>query len=84
VVIFELGIKVGALERKLGKETIKLEISEWEMNSLLRALSARNKTMYIRIMEELINEAKSEGYEMLIGSEHIKIKCPSCKEEVEI
>jgi hypothetical protein len=35
-------------------------------------------------MDELINEAKREGYEMLIGSEHIKIDCPHCKKEIEL
>ena len=84
MVIFQLCLKLGALEKRFGKEEIKIDISEWEMNSLLRALAVRNKTMYVRIMHELINEAKKDGYEIMIGAEQLKIKCPNCKEEIKI
>ena len=54
------------------------------MNKILKVLASRNRQMYIRIINELINEAKKEGYEMMIGTEKVKVKCPHCKEEVEI
>jgi hypothetical protein len=84
MVIFELGTKLGSLEKKLGRESIVMEISEWEMNTILRVLATRNKPMYVRIVNELINEAKKEGYDMMIATEKVKVKCPNCKKEVEI
>ncbi len=84
MVIFELGTKLGTLEKKLGRESIVMEISEWEMNTILKVLANRNKQMYVRIVNELINEARKEGYEMVIGTEKVKVKCPHCKQEVEI
>jgi hypothetical protein len=84
MVIFELGTKLGTLEKKLGRESIVMEISEWEMNTILRVLATRNKPMYVRIVNELINEAKKEGYDMMIAIEKVKVKCPNCKKEVEI
>lgn len=84
MVIFELGVKISPLERKFGKETIKIQISEWEMNSMLKALAGRNKSLYSRVKVELIDEAKKEGYEIMIGSKKVKVKCPKCGGEVEI
>jgi hypothetical protein len=84
VVIFELGIKISPLEKKLGREQISMHISEWEMNSLVKALAIRNKTLYARVIKELIDEGKKEGYEMMLGSLKLKVKCPHCNGEVEI
>jgi len=84
MVIFQLGIKLGALEKKLGREPVTMDISEWEMRIVLNALQNRSKTMYYRITKELINEAKNEGYEIIVESPKIKIKCPNCKEDIEI
>lgn len=84
MVIFEVSIKISALEKKLGKEAIRMHISEWEMNSLLKALAVRNKSLYARVQTELIDEAIKEGYEMMIGSQKVKVKCPKCGEEVEV
>ena len=82
MVVFQLSTKVSPIERKLGKEPIMMNISEWEMNSMLSCLSSRNKGMYHRIMRELIDEAKSEGYEIMIGDRKVKIICPKCQTEV--
>ena len=84
MVVFELRVKISPIEKKLGRETVSIDVSEWEMNSLLRSLSVRNKSLYARLMKELIEEAKNEGFEMLIGSQKVKVECPHCKHEVEI
>jgi hypothetical protein len=84
VVVFEVGIKISPIEKKLGRETVKIEVSEWEMNSLLNLLSQRNKTLYTRIVKELIDEAKKEGFEMMMATGKVKVECPHCKGEVEI
>jgi aromatic ring-opening dioxygenase LigB subunit len=84
MVVFQLGTKISAIEKKLGREPVIMEISEWDMNAILKVLASRNRQMYIRIVQELINEAKKEGYEMMIATEKVKVKCPHCKEEVEI
>jgi len=82
MVIFELGTKISPIEKKLGREAIVIELSEWEMNTLITVLSTRSKQLYVRIVTELINEAKKEGYEMVIGTDKVEIKCPHCKEKV--
>jgi hypothetical protein len=84
MVIFELGTKISPIEKKLGREAIVIELSEWEMNTLLNVLSTRSKQLYVRIVNELIDEAKKEGYEMMIGTDKVKVRCPHCKEMVEI
>jgi len=84
MVIFQLSIKLGALEKRLGKETVVMNINEWEMVSLLKALSVRNKSLYVRIMKELIDEAKNEGFDIMLDFKKVKVKCPHCKGEVEI
>jgi len=84
MVIFQLSIKLGALEKRLGKETVVMNINEWEMVSLLKALSVRNKTLYVRIMKEFIGEAKNEGFDIMLDFKKVKVKCPHCKGEVEI
>ncbi len=54
---------MGAWGKKLGKEEIFVEISEWEMQSMLKALIRLNKTLYTKIKRDLIDEALKEGYE---------------------
>jgi hypothetical protein len=84
MVVFQLQIKIGTLEKKLGKEPVTMDISEMEMASLLKSLARWNKTLYIRIAKELIEEGHKEGYEMYVESRKIEITCPSCKQRVKI
>lgn len=84
MVTFKISTVVGVWGKKLGKEEISVEISEWEMFSILKSLSHWNKGLYKKLKVELINEAVEEGYEITINRSFLKIKCPKCKEEIEL
>ena len=70
--------------KKLGKEEISIEISEWEMQSLLKAMSKWNKSLFKKIKVDLIEEAQKEGYDFVIDIPTIKKTCPECKKVIEI
>jgi hypothetical protein len=82
--IFRLSTVIGVWEKKFGKEEISIEFTEWEIASLLKACKHWNKKLYVRIKNELIEEAKKEGYNISIDPQPIKVKCPTCKGEVKI
>jgi hypothetical protein len=62
--LFKITTIVGVWGKKLGKEEIAVELTEFEVLSMMRALSRWNKTLYAKIKSELIEEAKKEGYEI--------------------
>jgi hypothetical protein len=64
MVQFRISTVVGMWGKKLGKEEISIILSEWEFQSLLKGCHHWNKKLYNRIKNELILEAKKEGYEI--------------------
>jgi hypothetical protein len=69
----------------LGKEPIAMEMSEWELFAIMKAMSKWNKKLYIRIKKELIEEAIEDGYDISIGErEMTTIKCKKCGEDIKI
>jgi len=81
MVIFEFKIKMGLLEKKLGRETVSIDISEIDMSSLLKMSSHWNKTLNIRF-RQFLEEARNEGFDMLVSGNPVVVTCPHCKEKV--
>ena len=61
---FKVCTVVGVWGKKLGKEAIEVELTEWEMLSILKCLHHWNKSLYTKIKVGLIKEALSDGYEI--------------------
>lgn len=84
MVKFKLSTIAGVWGKKLGKEEISVELSEWEMQSILRSMSKWNKSIFKKIKVELIEEALKEGYDFDIEIPSVKKRCPECKKVIEI
>jgi hypothetical protein len=85
VTSFEISVKISPMAKALGKETISMELSEWELFAILKAMSKWNKKLYIRMKKELIEEAKKDGYDMSIGERTMTtVKCRHCGGDVKV
>jgi hypothetical protein len=85
MVSFELRVKISSMAQALGKEPINMELSEWELFAIMKAMSKWNKKLYIRLKKELVEEAKKEGYDISIAQrEMTTIKCKKCGEDISI
>jgi hypothetical protein len=81
---FKVSTVLSTWAKKLGKEEISVEITEWEMMSMLKALANWNKKIYKKIRIGVIDEAIKEGYDINIDKEFLTIECPHCKEKIEV
>ena len=79
---FKIATVVGAFAKQLGKEEIFVELTEWDMQSLIELTSKYKKPLYRKIKKELIDEAIKEGYDLNIVAPLTKTTCPNCKEEI--
>lgn len=61
---FRISTVIGVWGKKLGKEEVSVDLTEWEMHSLLKAVAYYNSTLLKKLNKELIDEAKKEGYEI--------------------
>lgn len=65
-------------------EEVSVTVSEWEMQSMLKALGHWNKDLFRKLKVGLIDEAIKEGYEISWILPPVKMKCPNCKEEIDL
>jgi len=84
IATFKIATVIGVLEKKLGKEEVVVELSEWEMHSLLKACHHWNKKLFKKLKVGLINEAIKEGYQISFMIPNIEVKCPKCKEMIKV
>jgi len=81
---FKIATVIGVLEKKLGKEEISTELTEWEFQSLLKACHHWNKKLYKKLKIALLDEAIKEGYQISFMIPNVEVKCPKCKEMIKI
>ena len=81
---FKISTVTGVWGKKLGKEEVEVELSEWELHSLMKACHHWNKKLYRKLKSELVNEAIKEGFEISFNLPDTKIRCPKCKKVIKI